>query len=36
MTTAEVRSGAGSGPPPDGDTVIDVRELRMRYRGRTC
>ncbi|CAL9321698.1 ABC transporter ATP-binding protein [Streptomyces sp. SudanB182_2057] len=32
MTTADVLSGAGSGPP-DGDTVIDVRELRMRYRG---
>ncbi|MFE9903535.1 ABC transporter ATP-binding protein [Streptomyces achromogenes] len=33
MTTADVLPGAGSGPPPDGDTVIDVRDLRMRYRG---
>ncbi|GAA2218567.1 ABC transporter ATP-binding protein [Streptomyces nogalater] len=33
MTTAHVLPGAGSGPPPDGGTVIDVRDLRMRYRG---
>ncbi|WP_055715867.1 ABC transporter ATP-binding protein [Streptomyces torulosus] len=32
MTTAHALS-AGSGPPGQGDTVIDVRDLRMRYRG---
>ncbi|MFP8907189.1 ABC transporter ATP-binding protein [Streptomyces atacamensis] len=25
-------AGAGGSPPPEGDTVIDVRDLRMRYR----
>ncbi|HSX97664.1 MAG TPA: ATP-binding cassette domain-containing protein, partial [Streptomyces sp.] len=25
-------SGVGSSPPPQSDTVIDVRDLRMRYR----
>ncbi|MEV6169389.1 ABC transporter ATP-binding protein [Streptomyces sp. NPDC051954] len=32
MTTAHALSGAGSSPPQAGDTVIDVRDLRMRYR----
>ncbi|URM92183.1 ABC transporter ATP-binding protein [Streptomyces sp. MRC013] len=32
MTTAHALSGTGSSPPPEGDTVIDVRDLRMRYR----
>jgi ABC-2 type transport system ATP-binding protein len=32
MTTAHAFSGVGNGPPPEGDTVIDVRDLRMRYR----
>ncbi|PAZ11918.1 multidrug ABC transporter ATP-binding protein [Streptomyces sp. SA15] len=32
MTTAHALSGVGSSPPPEGDTVIDVRDLRMRYR----
>ncbi|KOT39816.1 multidrug ABC transporter ATPase [Streptomyces caelestis] len=32
MTTAHASSGAGSNPPPESDTVIDVRGLRMRYR----
>jgi ABC-2 type transport system ATP-binding protein len=32
MTTAHASSGVGSSPPPESDTVIDVRDLRMRYR----
>ena len=32
MTTTRALSGAGSSPPPESDTVIAVRELRMRYR----
>ncbi|MDX3584465.1 ABC transporter ATP-binding protein [Streptomyces europaeiscabiei] len=32
MTTADALSGTGSSPPPESDTVIDVRDLRMRYR----
>jgi ABC-2 type transport system ATP-binding protein len=32
MTTAHALSGTGSSPPPEHDTVIDVRDLRMRYR----
>ncbi|MFD7233706.1 ABC transporter ATP-binding protein [Streptomyces syringium] len=32
MTTAHAFSEVGSSPPPGSDTVIDVRDLRMRYR----
>ncbi|WP_328362909.1 ABC transporter ATP-binding protein [Streptomyces sp. NBC_00445] len=32
MKTAHALSGSGSSPPPQTDTVIDVRDLRMRYR----
>ncbi|MEE1942359.1 ABC transporter ATP-binding protein [Streptomyces sp. TRM 70361] len=32
MTTAHAPSGTESGPPPESDKVIDVRDLRMRYR----
>ncbi|GAA1004450.1 MULTISPECIES: ABC transporter ATP-binding protein [Streptomyces] len=32
MTTTHAVSGVESSPPPDSDTVIDVRDLRMRYR----
>ncbi|MGK5500060.1 ABC transporter ATP-binding protein [Streptomyces sp. URMC 125] len=32
MTTAHAPSEAGSAPPPGSDTVIEVRNLRMRYR----
>ncbi|MFB6848475.1 ABC transporter ATP-binding protein [Streptomyces sp. NPDC056373] len=32
MTTTHALSEVGSSPPPDSDTVIDVRDLRMRYR----
>ncbi|EMF56897.1 MULTISPECIES: ABC transporter ATP-binding protein [Streptomyces] len=32
MTTTHALSGVGSSPPPGSDTVIDVRDLRMRYR----
>ncbi|MFF5252909.1 ABC transporter ATP-binding protein [Streptomyces leeuwenhoekii] len=32
MTTAHALSGVGSSPLPESDTVIDVRDLRMRYR----
>ncbi|MGI5428324.1 ABC transporter ATP-binding protein [Streptomyces sp. CA-179760] len=32
MTSTHALSEAGSSPPPENDTVIDVRDLRMRYR----
>ncbi|MFE6331753.1 ABC transporter ATP-binding protein [Streptomyces sp. NPDC057806] len=32
MTPAHALPGPGSNPPPESDTVIDVRDLRMRYR----
>ncbi|MFI9770203.1 ABC transporter ATP-binding protein [Streptomyces sp. NPDC052415] len=32
MTPAHALPGLGSNPPPESDTVIDVRDLRMRYR----
>ncbi|NGO48006.1 ABC transporter ATP-binding protein [Streptomyces ureilyticus] len=32
MSTTHALSEAGSSPPPERDTVIDVRDLRMRYR----
>lgn len=32
MTTAHASHGGESSRPPESDTVIDVRELRMRYR----
>jgi ABC-2 type transport system ATP-binding protein len=32
MTTDHALSRVGSSPPPESDTVIDVRDLRMRYR----
>ncbi|MFJ8466624.1 ABC transporter ATP-binding protein [Streptomyces swartbergensis] len=32
MTSAHALSEAGSSPPPESDGVIDVRDLRMRYR----
>ncbi|MDG9701384.1 ABC transporter ATP-binding protein [Streptomyces sp. DH37] len=32
MTADHAIPGTGGGPPPGSDTVIDVRELRMRYR----
>ncbi|MET9523019.1 ABC transporter ATP-binding protein [Streptomyces coeruleorubidus] len=32
MTSAHALSEAGSSPPPEQDRVIDVRDLRMRYR----
>lgn len=32
MTTTHAFSEVGSSPPPGSDTVIDVRDLRMRYR----
>lgn len=32
MTTAHAFPEVGSSPPPGSDTVIDVRDLRMRYR----
>ncbi|MEV6775252.1 ABC transporter ATP-binding protein [Streptomyces syringium] len=32
MATAHAFSEVGSSPPPGSDTVIDVRDLRMRYR----
>ncbi|MFH9859380.1 ABC transporter ATP-binding protein [Streptomyces sp. NPDC017202] len=32
MTPAHASPGVGSSPPPESDTVIDVRDLRMRYR----
>ncbi|MFF9060216.1 ABC transporter ATP-binding protein [Streptomyces sp. NPDC014882] len=33
MATAHALSGSGGSPPPENDTVIDVRDLRMSYRG---
>ncbi|MER7403421.1 ABC transporter ATP-binding protein [Streptomyces sp. NPDC000070] len=32
MTTAHALSEAGSSPPPQSDRVLDVQDLRMRYR----
>ncbi|MDK1472861.1 ABC transporter ATP-binding protein [Streptomyces sp. 549] len=32
MTTTHALSEAGGSPPPESDTVIHVRDLRMRYR----
>ncbi|OII66454.1 ABC transporter ATP-binding protein [Streptomyces sp. CC77] len=32
MKTVHARSEAGGSPPPESGTVIDVRDLRMRYR----